>query len=109
MKYKTTASPIHAILTERGSRYGKFSDHAHITQLLKSTAIAETERIHGVNSYMRRLSPAQRESLEMIFHKIGRILNGDPNYADSWIDIAGYAQLIADELTGGVHSGTETE
>lgn len=34
----------------------------------------------------------------MIAHKIGRILNGDPNYADSWIDIAGYAKLVADRL-----------
>ena len=36
----------------------------------------------------------------MIAHKIGRILNGDPNYADSWVDIAGYAQLVANELEG---------
>lgn len=36
----------------------------------------------------------------MIFHKIARILNGDPNYADSWVDIAGYAKLVADELEG---------
>ena len=34
----------------------------------------------------------------MIAHKIGRILNGDPNYLDSWIDIVGYAQLIVDRL-----------
>lgn len=32
----------------------------------------------------------------MIAHKIGRILNGDPNYRDSWDDIAGYAKLAAD-------------
>jgi hypothetical protein len=40
----------------------------------------------------------------MIAHKIGRILNGDPNYADSWIDIAGYAQLVADRLTRAQHA-----
>lgn len=40
------------------------------------------------------------EALEMIAHKIGRILNGDPGYADSWVDIAGYAQLVADRLNG---------
>jgi hypothetical protein len=44
----------------------------------------------------------QAEALDMIFHKIGRILNGDPNYADSWIDIAGYAKLVADRLEGKV-------
>lgn len=46
------------------------------------------------------LDPDQREALEMIAHKIARILNGDPNYADSWVDIAGYAKLIADRLQG---------
>ena len=41
----------------------------------------------------------QVEALDMICHKIGRIINGDPDYADSWHDIAGYAQLVADRLT----------
>jgi hypothetical protein len=36
----------------------------------------------------------------MIAHKIGRIVNGDPRYADSWVDIAGYAKLVADRLEG---------
>ena len=35
----------------------------------------------------------------MIAHKLGRIVNGDPNYADSWDDIAGYAKLVSDELS----------
>lgn len=36
----------------------------------------------------------------MTAHKLGRILNGDPHYADSWIDIAGYNKLVADRLEG---------
>jgi hypothetical protein len=47
-----------------------------------------------------RLDSDQKEALEMIVHKIARILNGDPNYADSWVDIAGYAKLVADRLEG---------
>ena len=46
----------------------------------------------------RKLNAAQRESLEMICHKIARILNGDPNYIDNWTDIAGYAVLVEQEL-----------
>jgi hypothetical protein len=38
--------------------------------------------------------------LDMIFTKVGRILNGDSNHIDSWIDIAGYATLVADRLQG---------
>lgn len=34
----------------------------------------------------------------MIQHKIARILNGDPDYVDNWVDIAGYAKLVADRL-----------
>lgn len=87
-------SPIEQILNERGERYGPFSGHAAITQAYKSL----TDSFISANS--KRLTPSQREALDMIFHKIGRILNGDPNHADSWVDIAGYAQLVANELEG---------
>lgn len=79
------------ILTERGQRYGDFDKHAGIAQSLKK-AMADTPG-------WQRLAPDQREALEMNAHKIGRILNGDPNYADSWEDIAGYAKLVANRLT----------
>jgi hypothetical protein len=85
---------IDAILDERGKRYGKFVGHAEISQQLK-VVIGEFEAKRGCD-----LDPDQREALEMIAHKIARILNGDPNYIDNWIDIAGYAQLVADRLQG---------
>jgi hypothetical protein len=81
---------IDATLAERGSRYGEFEDGAFIMQSLKGV-------MQSTDGWTR-LSPPQREALEMIQHKIGRILNGDPNYADSWVDIAGYAKLISDSL-----------
>jgi hypothetical protein len=48
----------------------------------------------------KKLDDDQSEALEMIAHKIARILNGDPNYVDSWLDIAGYATLVAERLNG---------
>jgi hypothetical protein len=87
-------SDVDAILDERGKRYGTFSGHAEIAQRLKAILrVYEAER--GCD-----LDADQRESLEMICHKIARIINGDPDYVDSWVDIAGYAQLIADRLEG---------
>jgi len=83
-------STIEATLTERGSRYGVYTEHARITQDIK-TVMAKTPK-------WGNLEPHQKETLEMIAHKIGRILNGDPNYHDSWHDIVGYAKLTADEL-----------
>jgi len=87
---------VDAILNERGSRYGNFLDHATITYRLKEVArdFAAEKGKHFAYD--------QCEALDMIFHKLGRILNGDPNYADSWIDIAGYAKLVADRLEGKV-------
>ncbi|QAY00903.1 hypothetical protein HC6_0022 [Escherichia phage HC6] len=85
-------SPTEALITERGSRYGKFKDGAEIMQELKGV-MREVDGWHN-------LTPSQREALDMIQHKIGRILNGDPTYDDSWKDIAGYATLIVNELNG---------
>jgi hypothetical protein len=82
------------VLTERGARYGQFMGHASVAVDIKHA--------------MRDPDPAkfasmevdQQEALDMIAHKIARIINGDPNYEDSWRDIAGYAQLVADRLIG---------
>lgn len=92
-----TSVNIGEVLSERGNRYGDFSTHAEITQQLMYTCEMLCKQIHKC-PLNQRLNYSQVESLHMIFHKIGRIINGDPNYADSWIDIAGYAQLIVDEL-----------
>lgn len=87
-------SPTEALITERGSRYGKFKDGAEIMQSLKDTM----RDVDGWNN----LTASQKEALDMIQHKIGRILNGDSTYDDSWKDIAGYATLIVNELNGEV-------
>jgi hypothetical protein len=46
----------------------------------------------------QRLSPDKKEALEMIQHKIVRILNSDPEFHDSWHDIIGCAKLAADRV-----------
>lgn len=83
-------SDINTTLAERGKRYGAFSGHAVLTQSLKAV-FASAQQYDD-------LTPSHREALDMIAHKIGRILNGDPNYADNWHDIAGYATLVEQEL-----------
>lgn len=91
-KEQHMSTTVDKTLTERGNRYGKFVDHAEITQSLK--LVMQNTPNWDV------LSPSQKEALEMIQHKIGRILNGDPDYDDSWVDIAGYSTLVAKELNG---------
>jgi hypothetical protein len=82
------------ILNERDEIYGKFTGHASITQELKAVIRMQLEVRKKI------LDDDQQEALDMICHKIGRIVNGDPTYSDPWIDIAGYAQLVADRLEG---------
>lgn len=90
------ATDVDAVLTERGSRYGPFVGHAEVTQAYKTLLFCQLEE-RG-----KRLPADAQEALDMIFHKIGRIVNGDANYADSWVDIAGYAKLVADRIEGKV-------
>lgn len=94
VQMKPVATSLDTTLAERGKRYGVFKHHAQVTQDLK-VVIENRLKAKGA-----RLDADQKEAIDMIFHKIGRIVNGDPNYADSWIDIAGYAQLVADRLNG---------
>ena len=81
---------ISQTLEERGTRYGSYESHARITQRIKE-AMADSPNWQNLDHDMK-------ETLEMVAHKIGRILNGDPFYHDSWHDIIGYTKLVADRL-----------
>lgn len=81
---------LEQVLAKRDEKYGPFKSQGVISQSIKD-ALRDTDRYYD-------LDPDMREALEMIANKISRVLNGDPNYVDHWIDIAGYATLIAVRL-----------
>jgi hypothetical protein len=81
---------IQDTLTERGKRYGEFKEHAEISQNLKRTMWATPRWVD--------LPDDIKEALEMIQHKIARVLNGDPEYDDNYRDVAGYSQLVLDRI-----------
>ena len=83
---------IDQTLAERGSRYGDFTDHARICQQIKD------DMMHTPGAHWQRLSDVQKQALDVIADKIARILSGDPNYADNWHDIQGYAKLVEERL-----------
>ena len=85
---------IDQTLDERAMDYGKFKDGAALMQGIKRL-LADHARMHN-----KTFADDQWEALEMIVHKIGRIVNGNPDKVDHWVDIAGYAKLIADRLQG---------
>jgi len=81
---------VEQVLEERGNDYGDYASKAQFIQGVK---------------YLMRTSPSweamdadMRESMEMIAHKMGRVVYGDPTHKDNFLDIAGYAKLVADRL-----------
>lgn len=80
------ANTTEALLTKRSKTHGDYAVKASIIQSIKQVMRAQ-------DNWYDVLNDEQRESLDMIAHKIGRILSGDPNVTDHWADIAGYATL----------------
>jgi len=81
---------IKQVLAERGKDYGDYASKAQFIQNVK---------------LLMRMSPSwfdmdadMRESMEMIAHKMGRVVYGNPAHKDNFLDIAGYAKLVADRL-----------
>ena len=74
----------------RDAEYGGFENMARISQDMKVIA-RDTPG-------WKRMNPHQREATDMIIHKLGRMLAGNPNNFDGWHDIQGYAKLVEDRL-----------
>lgn len=84
---------VHSILAQRGARYGNFIDQAEHCLAIKGMIFG----LMGIEK-VQTLKSDQIEAISNIANKLARITNGDPHYHDSWQDIAGYAQLVADRL-----------
>ena len=91
---KAVLEGVDKILQERAQSYGTFVSLAKTAQEFKSVLYRE------LGSRNKRLADDQSEALDMILHKIARVINGDANHVDSWADIAGYATLVAERLQG---------
>ena len=93
-KPEPEVSGVGKVLDARAEQYGSFMQSSDTTVRIKGimhNAVARNE-VH--------LYPDQLQALDMIATKISRIVHGNPNHLDSWIDIAGYATLVADRIQG---------
>jgi len=77
---------IKDVLQQRNGTHGNFLDTCATTQ--------ELMQVLYRGSNFGALSAPQVESLHMMAHKLARIVNGDPNFEDHWIDIEGYSTLV---------------
>lgn len=81
---------IKSMLGQRAVTHGDFNYNSVVSQNLK-------EIVREGHCWVD-MADNQREAIDMILHKIGRITGGNPNTRDSWVDIAGYAMLVANTL-----------
>lgn len=81
---------VDELLKSRDGSHGSYNETARLIQSLKNT-------MHQERGW-QDLNACQKEALDMVATKIGRILVGDQNFKDSWLDIAGYAKLVVDRL-----------
>lgn len=84
------SATVEDLLDAREQTHGSFDDAARLAQSLKRTARTEVG--------WDKLTDVQRESLEMLFTKVARLLSGNPNVKDHWDDIAGYAKLVSERI-----------
>lgn len=83
-----------ALTEERRRTHGEWAETALIAHELRGVIErAELRRRWRGDS---PLGPHQIEALGQIGFKAARIIAGDPNHADHWDDIAGYAGLGKD-------------
>lgn len=73
------------ILNERHKTHGDYNEVARVSQAIR--------RVMKDTTNWDRLNESQREALEMMCSKFGRLLSGDMNFKDHWDDLAGYAKL----------------
>ncbi len=75
------------LLEEREKTHGSFKMNSEISQAFKFLLKNQPTWL--------KLEVEQKEALDLICTKLGRIMAGDANCADHWNDIAGYATLAA--------------
>jgi transposase-like protein len=91
---KYSANNVDTILDERATTYGSFISVALFAQEMKELIRSALDEQNA------GLQADHQEALDMIASKIARIIIGDPHHTDSWLDIAGYATLVADRIQG---------
>ena len=81
---------IKDVLKQRGDVHGAFKNNASISQQLKTVVASSMNYC--------QLSAVQKEALDLICGKISRVLSGNPDFPDHWLDIEGYARLVYNDL-----------
>lgn len=77
-------------LNDREDKYGDFGKLAEAIQAMKNVARSAPGWL--------AMNAVQREAMDMAIVKQCRLLYGDPQVRDSWLDLSGYAHLAVEQM-----------
>ena len=89
-------TPTEKLLSERQETHGDYKEVARIAQTFRDM-MRDTQGWEYMND-------TQKEALDSMASKFGRLGSGNPHFRDHWDDIAGYATLASINCD----SGTDT-
>ena len=80
------------IISEREKTHGRFRDNARVGQMIR----------HAIRTgpMWDNMSNVQRECLDHMAGKIGRIVSGNHDFLDHWVDLRNYPELVIRDLGG---------
>jgi len=84
-------NPLEQTLLDRACRYGSFGDVTQRTNNIFASMLNGAPQLSVA-------TPLYREALHAIAVKIARLVTGQINDGDSWLDIAGYAMLVHQQI-----------
>lgn len=89
-RVRMPAPDVAGTIAERENTHGSFELRSEIARRLRD-AMSLHERDNGFTA-------PQEDALIHICNKLSRIAAGDSNHVDHWLDVAGYATLVAEGL-----------
>ena len=84
------------LLNERRETHGDYTEVARVAQAFRNI-MRDTQGWACMND-------TQREALDSMASKFGRLGSGDPNFRDHWDDVAGYATLASMHCDSGTNT-----
>ena len=84
------------LLNERQKTHGDYREVAIIAQMFR-------EIMRGTTGWSK-MNDAQREALDSMASKFGRLGSGDPHFRDHWDDVAGYATLASTQCDSSIRT-----
>jgi hypothetical protein len=78
------------ILDARRKTHGEWNRNSACSQGLKSVMRIWKSPVNW--------TPSQNEALDNLAQKTSRIVCGDPNFVDHWVDMARYCDLVVSEI-----------